>query len=397
MKQTTNIRNFIDIRKFIDRYIGIPLLFVLGKLHNSINRKQMQETLNTEVKQVLVIYLSGLGDTVMVLSCLRHIRKYYSNAEISILVSSQNHGIVKSNQYASRVFCIETKKGIRTFAKSFLGIAKELWKTGYDIVIDFEQFLRLSAIICLLARGKERIGFTTSHQYRHLSYSRTIYYSPSIHTFNNFVRLLGLLGIHCEPDTLEEIHVSKKDKAILAGILQHVGISNTDWVIGIHTGSGNTGISRRWGNDKFGHVVRRLITQYDAKIILTGTKEEKPFIDSIIDNADSRNNVFNFAGMVTLSQLPFLIKNCCAFLTNDTGPMHIAAAMNVPTVALFGPNTPLRYGPVGNGHVVIYKKLECSPCIIAHEGKVPYCKDNKCMQAISVDEVWHALESILSR
>ena len=100
--------------------------------------------------------------------------------------------------------------------------------------------------------------------------------------------------------------------------------------------------------------------------------------------------------MVTLGQLPFLIKNCRAFLTNDTGPMHIAAAMNVPTVALFGPNTPFRYGPVGNGHVVIYKKLECSPCIIAHEGKVPYCKDNKCMQAISVDEAWHALESVLS-
>ncbi|MGP8330641.1 MAG: glycosyltransferase family 9 protein, partial [Methanosarcinaceae archaeon] len=270
---------------------------------------------------------------------------------------------------------MKQKKGTWAFAKSLLRIVKELRKIGYDIVIDFEQFLRLSAIICLLTRGKERIGFATSHQCRNIAYAHTSYYSPFIHTFNNFIQLLSFLGIHCEPDTLEEIHVSRKDKAVVAEILHHVGISNTDLVVGIHTGSGGTGVSRRWGDDKFGYIIRRLITQYDAKIILTGTKEEKPFIDSIIDNTDSRNNVFNFAGMVTLGQLPFLIKNCRAFLTNDTGPMHIAAAMNVPTVALFGPNTPFRYGPVGNGHVVIYKKLECSPCIIAYEGKVPYCKD----------------------
>ena len=187
MKQTTNIRNFIDIRKLIDRYVGIPLLFAIGRLHSAISRKQLQETLNSEVRQILVIYLSGLGDTVMVLFCLRYIREHYPNAEISILVSSQGHGIVMSNQYASKVFCLETKKGTLAFAKSLLRIVKELRKIGYDIVIDFEQFLRLSAIICLLTRGKERIGFATSHQCRNIAYTHTSYYSPFIHTFNNFI------------------------------------------------------------------------------------------------------------------------------------------------------------------------------------------------------------------
>jgi ADP-heptose:LPS heptosyltransferase len=281
------------------------------------------------------------------------------------------------------------------FVKAFVDVVTECRSTGYDVVIDFEQFIRLSAIICLLSKGTQRVGFRTANQHRRLAYTKALPYDPSTHTFDNFLLLLGLLGISEEPGRLEEICTSQKDKAVVTKLIQDSGISNGNLVIGIHPGSGGTAKSRRWEPSNFSKMADLLIEHYGARIVFTGTRDEHGLIDSILSGAKNKRDCLNFAGRVTLGQLPFLVNRFQGYLSNDTGPLHIAVAMKVPVVALFGPNTPLRYGPIGDGHRVIYKALECSPCIIAHEGIVPYCKNNRCMQDIGVDEVWKALELIL--
>ncbi|MGA1868903.1 MAG: glycosyltransferase family 9 protein [bacterium] len=389
------IRNLIDVRKLIDRYVGIPLLFSL-RLQNFCSGRPKADILPDEkVSKVLVIYLSGIGDTVMILSCLKHIREHYPDAEISILASSQNYEIVKANPYASKIFHLDTTRGMSGFMGTFVSITRELRRIGYDIIIDFEQFLRLSALICSLSKGKKKVGFRTTHQHRHYAYTNTLSYDSSIHTLDNFLGLLNLLGINNKPKELEEIYVSEEDRSVVTSLIQENNIVDTDVLIGIHPGSGNTGISRRWEPCRFSAIANLLIKHYNAKIIFTGTKDEEWLIESILFGIDYSTNCYNFAGKVTLGQLPFLLGRFHAYLSNDTGPLHIAAAMNVAVVALFGPNTPVRYGPLGNGHCVINRGLACSPCILAHEGKVPYCRNNRCMQEISVDEVWKALERVI--
>jgi lipopolysaccharide heptosyltransferase II len=359
--------------------------------------RRADELSKDKVKKVLVIYLSGIGDTVMVLSCLRFICKNYPNAEISVLASSRNYEIVKASPYCSRLFYLDTTEGISDFIRIFIRIMKELRRIECDLVIDFEQFLRLSAIITFLSKARQRVGFRTPNQYRHWAYTETLTYDPSAHNFDNFLRLLNLLGIYDKPRELEQIYVGKEDRTVVERLIQENGISHRDLVIGIHPGSGSTGVSRRWEPAKYGAIADLLTDHRGAKIVFTGTRDEQGLVRSILSTTRNTTSCSNFAGKVTLGQLPFLIKRCRVFLSNDTGPLHIAAAMKVPVVALVGPNTPMRYGPIGEGHSIIYKSLDCSPCIVAHEGIVPNCEDNRCMQEITVEEVWKALDSALEK
>jgi len=365
-------------------------------LYSLKKRKETRRLPSGKVNNVLVIYLSGVGDTVMIVSCLKEIRNHHPSAKISFLASSQNHDIVTASPHLSHIFCLDKTKGACCFIRSLFNCLKAFRRTEYDVMIDFEQFLRLSAIICLLSQAKSTFGFKTRNQFRHHAYTGALRFDPSTHTLNNFCALLGLLGIDHGPNGLERISVSEEDEIFVRKLLAECGISNGDMVVGIHTGSGGTATSRRWEPAKFSALADLLVENYGAKVVLTGTKDEKQVVESIVSGIKNMKNCHNLAGRLTLAQLPCLISRCNTFVTNDTGPLHIAAAMDVPTVALMGPNTPARYAPIGNKHRVIYKAVDCSPCIIAHEGVVPYCKDNICMQEITVEEVWEALESILS-
>jgi len=386
----------VDIRKLIDRYVGIPLLACITLLCRKKGRKKTDSSLDTEIRSVLAIYLSGIGDTVMIASCLKQLAKRYPSARVSFLASSQNYEIIKENPYISQGLCLDKTKGIGGFTKSLVQIIKTLRRSVYDIVIDFEQFLRLSAIISVVLKAKRALGFETINQYRHYGYTDTFRFDPSKHTLYNFFSLLGLLEMHQEPGGMEEIYVSKRDKALATTLVDQCGISEKDVVVGIHPGSGDTARSRRWEPANFTAIANLLLDNYDAKILLTGTRDESMLINCIWSGIKDRGPGFNLAGKVTLAQLPYVIRQCHVFLSNDTGPLHIAAAMKVPVIALFGPNTPLRYGPIGNKHYIIYKDAACSPCIIAHEGVVPQCRDNKCMKDITVDEVWAAIRSAVS-
>jgi len=389
-------KDLFDVRKIIDRYVGIPLLVGTRLFHTFKGSRFGENGHGKEAKKILVVYLSGIGDTVMLTTCVEAIAKAYPTAHISFLSSSQNHNIVKDNPYLVGCHRLETTKGVATFFRSLTEIVRNIQCTGYDLVLDFEQFLRLSAIMCLISKAKITVGFRTRHQSRHLAYTHTCPFDPSLHTLKNFCRLLDSSGIATEAKHLTPIAVTKEDRDLVTDILTEHGISNKLLLVGIHPGSGGTATSRRWKPDNFGIVADRLITDHHATVVFTGSQKEWTLIEDIRSNMKYRSSSFNLAGKLTLSQLPAAIQRFSAFVSNDTGPLHIAAAMQVPVVALFGPNTPSRYGPIGRRHQIIYKSLDCSPCIIAHEGKVPYCRNNRCMREITPEEVCKTIENILT-
>ena len=115
-------------------------------------------------------------------------------------------------------------------------------------------------------------------------------------------------------------------------------------------------------------------------------------VDEILKRAGAGGGL-SAAGCLSIKQTAALMGMCDLFISNDTGPMHIAAAVGAPTIGLFGPNTPQRYAPVGVNTTSIFKQVECSPCVHIHEGKAGTCDRGICMEAISVEEVWEAIRS----
>jgi heptosyltransferase-2 len=110
-----------------------------------------------------------------------------------------------------------------------------------------------------------------------------------------------------------------------------------------------------------------------------------------------KSSVIIAAGHTSVTQLVSLIGLLDMFISNDTGPMHISAAMEIPTIGLFGPETPQVYAPFGSRNISIYKKIKCSPCIIIHKGQNQSCKNPDCIELISVADVWQAAESLLKK
>ena len=137
--------------------------------------------------------------------------------------------------------------------------------------------------------------------------------------------------------------------------------------------------------DRFAALINLLSQQSDARIIVTGGPGDYNFGEKIIEGISPRP--LNLAGKTTLWQLGALIKGCDLYITCDSGPMHMSAAVDTKTIALFGPTDPVRHGPVGEGHIVLRKETQCSPC---YRRK---CKHNghDCMQAIQVDDVIKAV------
>jgi len=361
--------------KFIDRFLGTPLILVLWlfKLFKKPSKK---------IEKILIIMFWGIGSNIYVLPCIKALKEKYPNAEITILAPEKNKDLFYKNRNIDNKIFVDL---------SLFGLIKQLSqiRNKYDLVIDYEHWLNISAIIAYTA-GKRRIGFV--NKLRAILYNDKIEFNKEIHSVYNNMNLLKPLGIHPEP-TSEKITVSDSDKASIITFLKKNKISEHDFIVGICPGSGPTVISRRWPKDKFASLADNLIENHNAKIILTGSEDEREILLDIRNKMN--HNPVIFCG-ARLSNLIELINSCNLFISNDTGPMHIAATQNIKTIGLFGPETPVIFGPFGKHTLPIFKGIECSPCIKIYKGKHIKCKDNLCMKMITVEEVMDAVESMMN-
>jgi ADP-heptose:LPS heptosyltransferase len=179
--------------------------------------------------------------------------------------------------------------------------------------------------------------------------------------------------------------LTKKDKQKIDYLLEQNKINSKDILIGIHPGCGINNPMRKWQKEKFAKLADFLIENYNYKIFFTGGKSEKKLVEEI--QCLMKNPSLDFSDSTNLRELAELISRCKFFVSNDTGPLHLASAMKVPVVSFFGPNTPLLYGPLGENNLIFYKKMKCSPCTTNFNEKSTKCKHFKCINNISFEEV----------
>jgi ADP-heptose:LPS heptosyltransferase len=152
---------------------------------------------------------------------------------------------------------------------------------------------------------------------------------------------------------------------------------------------------RRWMPDRYAELIRRILKTYDdVLVVITGAPNEREEAAALASQCGGAR-CLSLAGETTLAELPPLYTLATAMVTNDSGPSHFAAATGLPTIVLFGPETPNLYRPLGNSRA-IYAGLACSPCVSAHNHRKTACTNNICMQAITVDEVFKAVNDVLS-
>jgi 3-deoxy-D-manno-octulosonic-acid transferase/heptosyltransferase-1 len=344
---------------------------------------------------ILIVKLSAIGDVIHTLPALNTIRNYYPNANITWLVEEDAASLVQGHKALDRVLVSKRKRWLKALRSlSFLNTIKEVYgfikalrDTRYDMILDFQALLK-SGILIAIARGRRKIGFGKGLEHMEHSYiflnERIPAVDMEIHALSRGMMLLNAVGIPTN-EVEYKLPMSDHDRKKIDELMKQHGINDEKSLIAINPVA--KWETKLWPKKQFAELADMLIGQYDMKIVFTGGIKDYSIIQAITSSMKGR--AINFAGKTTLTELAALYEKAALVVSTDTGPMHLAAAVGTPVVALFGPTAPWRTGPYGTGHQIITAELECSPCFKRR------CETTDCMYQISVDQVLKGVQKVL--
>ena len=353
--------------KFADHKLGTFLVRVLPKPHPSCNE-------GFESNSILLIRPGGIGDAIHLIPAIKILRAFLPGVAIDILAERRNEGAFALCPGIRRVFLYDRP-----------GQLLQLLRIRYDVVIDTEQWHRLSAIVARLIRSRVKIGYATSERSR--LFTHTVPYRHDDYEVESFLNLLKPLDISIgsPPDSpwLQIPAAAHKVADELLGDL--VG---KPFVVLF---PGASIVEKRWPWENFCQVAGWCV-KVGLNVVVVGGSEDRAAGERLVAEAE----VTNLAGRTSLAETAAILGRARVVVSGDSGVLHLAAGVGCPSVALFGPGNPAKWAPRGPRHVVLNRQLSCSPC--TRFGYTPSCTHgHRCMREISVDEVTRAIEAVVCK
>ncbi|MFN3403898.1 MAG: glycosyltransferase family 9 protein [Cytophagaceae bacterium] len=380
MKLTTKI--------FLDKTVCYPAALILNfvvRLFGKILR--IDHSLDKEFKTITICKYKGLGSIVQATPLMKKIKEKYPGCKLVFVSGKENAALLKNIPLIDELILLDSGS-VLSFMQNFPRFIFSLWKLRSDVYIDLEIYSDFSSIMACLSLSKNRLGyFLRSSQYRLGMYTHMMFfnlYSPIANTYLQMGRLLNIDDGHVDLYSFDGLNENDQ--------LEGFGLEKDKYII-INPNCSDLRLERRWDKEKFQELIPKINHDFpEYTLVLIGGKNEMGYVKGIEDNVKGLP-VINLAGKTTLEELLVIIRHCMLMVTNDSGPMHIAYAMKVKCVSLFGPCSPEQYGLQVNAYN-IYKKVYCSPCV--HDFVMPPCKgNNQCMKLISVQEVYELCRSLL--
>lgn len=337
------------------------------------------------INKILIIRFSSIGDIILTTPVLMALKEKYPKAELFYVTKKEYVELVELFPNVDDIFCIDSKNKI----KGLIELIKKINLERFNLLIDLHRSLR-SIILYYFSFAKHKLHYS---KYRFKRFLRIHFkwklLSKNLHVIDYYFKPLEKFGISSNNRELK-LSVSKD----LQGLVENkFGIVNDNLIIGICPGA--KWETKRWPIDKFAELGDKLIDSLNAKVILLGGPDDLLIGEKM--EYLMMNKPINLIGKTSLSELVALIKWCNIIITNDSSPLHIAVALKIPSISIFGPTTlDFGFGPYGDGHIVLEKDLSCRPCS-SHGSKKCPDKTFKCMELITCDEVFQAVKKILNR
>ncbi len=338
-----------------------------------------------EVQKILIRSANWVGDAVMTLPAMVAVRRNFPQAEISVLAKPWVADLFRNYPSIDRIILYRSPGPHEGLAGKWR-LARELNAEGFDLTLLFPNSFE-SALISFLAGIPRRLGYNTDG--RGLLLTSRVPVTTEIkkgHQIDYYLQLVRSLGCQANEEIpVLEIPPITLEKA--AGKLRVWGIEDRDCLVGISPGA-QYGSAKEWFPERYGEFARRLNQQTGARFLVLGSPKDRGAAREICRSAGQA--ALDLTGQTSLAEAISLIASCRAFITNDSGLMHVASALRVPLVAIFGSTDPLRTGPRGRTSRVLCKSVDCAPCL-----KKTCPEQRKCMQEITVDEVLEATKLIM--
>ncbi|MEI9919624.1 MAG: glycosyltransferase family 9 protein [Bacteroidota bacterium] len=342
---------------FIDRYVGIPLVALLGFFR--IRRKKP-----AGIHTIALFEGNAIGDTVLLLGVIKDVREKYPTSVITFFVGPTNYEIAKLSKYADKIIRLP----LANPAKSISLIRQE---GKFDVFVDLMTWPRISAIYTGFAKAKLKVGFKTPGQHRHYVYDLTQTHSDQVHEIENFRRLLSLISVPAVNVPTIEIPREPTDKR---SIVLHM------------FPSGAKAYLKKWPESSWETVARYFLGK-GYTVSITGGPADKPEGEEFAKKFASFPDFKNYAGTLSLKDTIAMVSKAQLVISVNTGILHIAAALHVNLIGLNGPTSIVRWGPLNTNSVALKSPHPDSPCLnLGFEYKCGNENCN-CMALITVEEV----------
>jgi len=335
-------------------------------------------------QKIIVRMPNWIGDLVMATPVLTDLRKAFPEAHITAMCRTPLCDLLREDPDINELFCFSKTSGFGRHSEK-RDIIEKLRRGQYDLGILLTHWFS-SAWWFWQGKVKRRLGYNCNG--RHFLLTDRAPLPENIHTQHlviTYKMLLQPLGISVS-ETRPRLYLTEKEIDEARTLLKQLGVSKNDLIVGINPGA-TYGSAKCWLPERFREVTERLLQDDSVRIIYFGDQATIPLVKEICRELPSR--VVNLAGLTSLRELACLIKLCDVLLTNDSGPMHMAAALGTSIVALFGSTNEIATGPYQTGKI-INKHVECSPC---YQRVCPI--DFRCMKRIESDEVVDEITAVL--
>jgi heptosyltransferase-2 len=332
------------------------------------------------VRRLLVRGTNWLGDAVLMTPALLALRQGFPRARIVLLAKPPVAELLQTHPSIDETILYHNP-GIHAGIGGMWRLAKLLNARQFDLAVLFQNAFE-AALIAAVAGIPRRYGYPTDGRW--LLLTDRVAQTANVrkrHEVEYYLELLRPMGFPILSQA-PALYTTPGEDRDAAARLESLGATPGRPIIGLNPGS-TYGTAKRWVPQRYAEVVERLATEYNAYVLIFGGRGEEPLGNEIASMLTVPHAVLS--GRTTVRELMALIKQCRLLLTNDSGPMHIAGALDVPVVAVFGPTNPLTTGPFGPGHELVRQPVECSPCLLR---ECPI--DHRCMLKIQSQEVYEA-------
>jgi len=351
--------------------------------------------------RLLAIRLSAIGDVAVTANVVYALKKALPDVEIDWLVEEEAASLVESFPFVDRVLSLRRRKYVRSLLYNPVrlfglplataAMVRRIRKGAHDVLLDFQGNFR-SGVLSFLSGAKKRVGFSAGRVYEasHMFYTTKVRLPKSpLHRVERMCRLAAEVveGLRVETHPVP-LDFRDGDRVVVDRFLYEQRAFSRPVAV-VHPGVSRFGEFKRWSLVKFARLSRLLASELGLFVVVTWAGDEWFYAVEMVK--ESGGGVVVAPELKNLRQLAYLLSRASLFVGGDTGPLHIAALLQTPSVAIFGPKDPEVYRPWNKNAVVVRGDVECSPCSRRR------CTERKCMDAVSVEMVFEAAKELLSQ
>jgi len=388
--------------KLLDKWSGHTLGRTLGAISRALGRFG-RSRLEAPPRQILLIKFCCLGDAVLVIPSLRALRETFPGARQTMLCTPRTLPVFQDCAYLDEVlpFQLTGSRGIGEFLRAGLSSLAQtvrlLRDRRFDLVVDFDNYYNWTTFIGFATGAPCRVGFDPPGQGRRFLLTHPVPHVGNRHMVEVYLDLVRAIGADTAART-PELPVAAEleqwaSEHLAAGGYHRDGKP----LVILSPGRSEAWHFIRWPEENFVATAEALNKRHGAHVLLMGGKAEVPIAERIKSMLSARDvSVINMVGKTSIKQSQAVLKQADLLICNDSGPMHIGAAVGVPTLAIFGPANHWRWGPYGPEHRVVRLDIDCSPCLFM--GKLGKCPRQllECLQ-VPVEVVVRAANEMLDR